>query len=104
MITPALFLLLRAALSIRGFFWFNMRSCSIFYKPVVLAEISISVIKHHDQNQLGKKRGYFRLQISGHTPPLKEIMTGTQAGQKSGSRNCNSGCEETFLSGLLTFL
>lgn len=37
----------------------------------------LGAIKHHDQNQPGEERAYFTLELSGHTPSLREIGAGT---------------------------
>lgn len=63
---PVVFWFLRVALFTCGFFWVHVRSRSVFYKLAVSDGVSIAVLKHHSQHQLGKKGGYFRLQVSGH--------------------------------------
>ena len=49
------------------------------HKPSVLVEVSIAVIKCHDQKQLGKERIYFILQLVVHHSG--------KAGQEPGVRN-----------------
>ena len=44
--------------------------------------VSIAVMKHHDQKQLGGKRVYFL-----HSPISKAVRLGTQAGQDPGGRS-----------------
>jgi hypothetical protein len=44
-----------------------------FLIPVsVLARVSIAVMKHQDQKQLGEVKIYFSFQLSGHTPSLRK--------------------------------
>jgi hypothetical protein len=49
------------------------------HKPSVLVEVSIAVIKCHDQKQLGKERVYFVVQLVVHHSG--------KAGQEPGVRN-----------------
>jgi hypothetical protein len=49
---------------------------------------AIGVVKHHNQKQVGKKRVSFSLQLSGHTPSMREVRAGTQ-GKESRDRTCS---------------
>jgi hypothetical protein len=49
----------------------------------VLVRVTIAVMKHHDQKQLGEERVYMAYQCSS----LKEVRTGTQARQEPGGRS-----------------
>ena len=53
----------------------------------ILGWVSIAVVKHHDQKQLGKKRFCFSIKFSGHTPSLRGDRAGTQG------RSLESGTE-----------
>lgn len=44
----------------------------------VLVGVSTTVIKHHDQKQLGNKRIYFSLQLSGHTTSLWKVRVSSR--------------------------
>lgn len=39
--------------------------------------VSVAVIKHGDQRQLGEERVHFILQLLGHTPSLTEVEAQT---------------------------
>jgi hypothetical protein len=59
---------------------------------------SSAVVKHHYQNQLGKKRGYFILRLSGHIPSLNERSQGRNSWQELEIKNRNSShCLEAIL-------
>lgn len=45
------------------------------------------MVRHHDQEQLGEERVDFSLQLSGHTPSLREVRSETQ------DRNLKTGTE-----------
>lgn len=36
-----------------------------------------TVIEHFDHNQLRGRKGLFQLRLPGHSPSLREVMTGT---------------------------
>lgn len=54
----------------------NIQAAQIALK-ICFALVSSAVLKHHYQNQIGKKRGYFILGLLGHIPSLKEVKAGT---------------------------
>ena len=45
----------------------------------ISVKVSIGMIKHHDQMQLGKESVYFWLTLPHHSSSLKEVKAGTQA-------------------------
>lgn len=45
----------------------------------VLVRVSIVVIEHHGNKQLREESVYFSIQLSGHSPLLREVRAGTQA-------------------------
>lgn len=52
--------------------------------------VFLAMVKHHDW-QLGTKRGYFSLQLSGISPSQGEVMAATQVGLPSGGGNWSNG-------------
>jgi len=58
----------------------------VFTFMCVLLRVTIAVIKHHDQSNLGRK-GSIWLTLPYHCSSMKEIRTGTQTGQESGGRS-----------------
>jgi hypothetical protein len=56
-------------------------------KPMsVLVKVTIAVMKHHDQNNLGRK-GFIWLTLPHHCSSWKEVGTGTKTGQESRGRS-----------------
>ena len=48
---------------------------------IVLVRVSIAMMKHQGQNQLGKERAHFILQLSGYTPSPREVREETKGGR-----------------------
>lgn len=64
--------------------------------------VSFAVMKHRDHKKKKKNPGrnvYLSLQLSGHTPTLRDIRAIIQTGQEPGGRN--RGREGSWLTGLL---
>jgi hypothetical protein len=53
---------------------------------IVLVGLTVVVMEHHDQSNLGRK-GPIWLTFLYHCPSLKAVRTGTQAGQEPGGRS-----------------
>lgn len=47
--------------------------------------VSIAVVTHHDQKQLGKRKVYFLLQVSSHNPSLGKVKAELSQELKRGS-------------------
>lgn len=56
----------------------------------VLVRFTIAVMKHHNQNNLGR-RGFIWLTHPHHSSSSEEVRAGTQAEQVSGGRSCYKG-------------
>jgi hypothetical protein len=56
--------------------------------------LSVAVIKHHGQSQVGKERIYFILRLPDHNPSLREVRARTEPETR----------EETLLADLLSYL
>jgi hypothetical protein len=54
-----------------------MRGFVYYCAVVVLVRVSVAVMKHHDQSNLGRK-GFILLTLPHHSPLLKEAKAGTQ--------------------------
>jgi hypothetical protein len=52
----------------------------------VSVRVSMAVMKHHDQNNVGSKRLIW-LMLAHHCSSLKEARTGTQTGQEPEDRS-----------------
>ena len=52
----------------------------------VLVRVTIAVMKHHDQGNLGKK-GFIQLTLPYHCSSSKEVRTGTQTWQEPAGRS-----------------
>jgi hypothetical protein len=56
------------------------------FLSIVSDRVTMAVMKHHDQKQVGKKR-FIWLTLPRHSSLLKEVRTGTQLGQEPGGRS-----------------
>lgn len=55
----------------------------------ILIRVTTTVMKHYDQKQVEEERVYLAHALHIHRPSLKEVRTGTHAGQEPGVRG---GC------------
>lgn len=52
--------------------WIGIKEWSNF--PDLSLPVSIAVIKHHKPKQVREQGAFFRLQLSGHNPSLRDIQ------------------------------
>ena len=71
-------------LAVSGFLGQNYRKV---VTSTVLVRVTIAVIKHHDQSNLGGKGFNWLLMLPNHSSLPKEDRTRTQTGRKPGGRN-----------------
>ena len=70
------------------------------HKGAALVRITIAVMKHHNQRQLGEERVYLAY-TSISLFILKEVRTGTHTGQEPGDRNQCRNHGQVLLTGFL---
>ena len=64
----------------------SLMTCVVIFFLSVLVRVSIAVLKHHDQSNLGRK-GFTSRTILCNSSSSKEVRARTQTGQESGSRS-----------------
>lgn len=52
------------------------------------AHVSVAMTEHREQRHLEEDRVHCRLQLSGHSPTLKEVRAGAQAGAEAMEGPC----------------
>jgi hypothetical protein len=66
-------------------------SSSLFHTLSVLFEVTVAVIKHHDQKSKLGRKGFIEFMVPQHCSSLKEVRAGTQNRAEAKERPWRSG-------------
>ena len=67
----------------------------------IYLKVSSAVMKHYDKTAKLWRKGFIQLTLLYHSPSLKEVRTGTQAGQEPLGKSCGRGPGGELLTALL---